>query len=114
MLIATHRCAANAPWALGIHSYVHPGRTRRMRHGLPHARRIGRGMLLLLLPFRAFGHGRTGTLVDRAVSAGTVEAARTTSVYHSRHLAVAGHISPTGIVNLSRHGMRCGSVAGGS
>src|SRR5205085_11284061 len=39
----------SAPWTLGIHPYVHPGRTRCMRHGLPHARRIGRGMLLLLL-----------------------------------------------------------------
>ena len=45
---------------LGIHPYVHPGRTRCMRHCLPHARRIGRGMLLLLFPLRAFGHGRTG------------------------------------------------------
>src|ERR1700720_614745 len=63
----------SAPWTLGIHPYVHPGRTRCMRHGLPHARRIGRGMLLLLLPLRAFGHGRTGKFVDRAVAAGTLE-----------------------------------------
>src|SRR6202795_2543149 len=60
-------------WTLGIRQYVHPGRTRCMRHGLPHARRIGRGMLLLLLPLRAFGHGRTGKFVDRAVAAGTLE-----------------------------------------
>src|SRR6195256_1480596 len=79
---------------LGIHPYVYPGRTRCMRHGLPHARRIGRGMLLLLLPFRAFGHGRTGKLVDRAVAAGTLEDPITTSVDHSRHLAVAWHIFP--------------------
>src|SRR3954451_19092910 len=84
-----------APWTLGIHSYVHPGRTRCMRHGLPHARRIGRGMLLLLLPLRAFGHSRTGKLVDRAVAAGPLEHPITTSVDHSRHLAVAGHILPT-------------------
>src|ERR1700740_2914610 len=62
---------SSAPWTLGIYPYVHPGRTRCMRHGLPHARRIGRGMLLLLLPLRAFGHGRTGKFVDRAVAAGT-------------------------------------------
>src|SRR6201994_2889574 len=65
--------ASSAPWTLGIHPYVHPGRTRCMRHGLPHARRIGRGMLLLLLPLRAFGHGRTGKFVDRAVAADTLE-----------------------------------------
>src|ERR1700730_14248455 len=64
---------SSAPWTLGIHPYVHPGRTRCMRHGLSHARRIGRGMLLLLLPLRAFGHGRTGKFVDRAVAAGTIE-----------------------------------------
>src|SRR5260370_18847414 len=64
---------SSAPWTLGIRPYVHPGRTRCMRHGLPHARRIGRGMLLLLLPLRAFGHGRTGKFVDRAVAAGTLE-----------------------------------------
>src|SRR5258707_3244681 len=51
-------------------------------------------MLLLLLPFRAFGHGRTGKLVDRAVAAGTLEDPITTSVDHSRHLAVAWHIFP--------------------
>src|SRR5258708_14192365 len=66
-----------------------------MRHGLPHARRIGRGMLLLLLPLRAFGHGRTGKFVDRAVAAGTLEDAIATSVDYSRHLAVAWHIFPT-------------------
>src|SRR5947208_3266968 len=64
---------ASAPWTLAIHAYVHPGRTRCMRHGLPHARRIGRGMLLLLLPLRAFRHGGTGKFVDRAVAAGTLE-----------------------------------------
>src|SRR5256885_13243625 len=86
---------ASAPWTLGIRPYVHPGRTRCMRHGLPHARRIGRGMLLLLLPLRAFGHGRTGKFVDRAVTAGTLEDPIATSVDHSRHLAVAWHIFPT-------------------
>src|SRR5438270_8506484 len=80
---------------LGIHPYVDPGRTRCMRHGLPHARRIGRGMLLLLLPLRAFGHGRTGKFVDRAVAAGTLEDAIATSVDYSRHLAVAWHIFRT-------------------
>src|SRR6195256_4692662 len=85
---------SRAPWTLGMHPYVYPGRTRCMRHGLPHARRIGRGMLLLLLPLRAFGHGRTGKLVDRAVAAGTLEDPITTSVDHSRHLAVAWHIFP--------------------
>src|SRR5690242_13772834 len=84
-----------APWTLGIHPYVHPGRTRCMRHGLPHARRIGRGMLLLLLPLRAFGHGRTGKFVDRAVAAGPLDHPIATSVDHSRHLAVAGHILAT-------------------
>src|SRR5712692_9132651 len=64
---------SSGPWTLGIRPYVHPGRTRCMRHGLPHARRIGRGMLLLLLPLRAFGHGRTGKFVDRAVAAGPLE-----------------------------------------
>src|SRR3954466_15274265 len=86
--------STRAPWTLGIHLYVHPGRTRCMRHGLPHARRIGRGMLLLLLPLRAFGHGRTGKFVDRALAAGTLEDPITTSVDHSRHLAVAWHILP--------------------
>src|SRR5258707_13786853 len=52
-------------------------------------------MLLLLLPFRAFGHGRTGKFVDRAVAAGTLEDPIATSVDHSRHLAVAWHIFPT-------------------
>src|SRR5436190_667355 len=52
-------------------------------------------MLLLLLPLRAFGHSRTGKLVDRAVAAGPLEHPITTSVDHSRHLAVAGHILPT-------------------
>src|SRR5215471_19171287 len=74
-------------WTLGIHPYVHPGRTRCMRHGLPHARRIGRGMLLLLLPLRAFGHGRTGKFVDRAVAAGTLENPIAAGVDPSRHLA---------------------------
>src|SRR6266478_8046669 len=86
---------SSAPWTLGIHPYVHPGRTRCMRHGLPHARRIGRGMLLLLLPLRAFGHGRTGKFVDRAVAAGTLENPIAAGVDHSRHLAVAWHIFPT-------------------
>src|SRR5712692_8177207 len=86
---------SNGPWALGIRPYVHPGRTRCMRHGLPHARRIGRGMLLLLLPLRAFGHGRTGKFVDRAVAAGTLEDPIATSADHSRHLAVAWYIFPT-------------------
>src|SRR5436190_18866960 len=85
----------SAPWTLGIHPDVHPGRTRCMRHGLPHARRIGRGMLLLLLPLRAFGHGRTGKFVDRAVAAGTLENPIAAGVDHSRHLAVAWHILPT-------------------
>src|SRR4051812_31865399 len=49
------------PGVLGIHPYVHPGRTWSMRHGLPHAGRIGRGMFLLLLPLRAFGYGGPGT-----------------------------------------------------
>src|SRR3954451_18042336 len=84
-----------APWTLGIHSYVHPGRTRRMRHNLPHARRIGRGMLLLLLPLRAFGHGRTFKFVDRAVARGTLDNPIAAGVDHSRHLAVAWHIFPT-------------------
>src|SRR5215469_4004877 len=85
----------SAPWTLGIHPHVHPGRTRCMRHGLPHARRIGRGMLLLLLPLRAFGHGRTGKFVDGAVAASTLENPIATSVDHSRNLAVAWHIFPT-------------------
>src|SRR5262249_16603873 len=66
-----------------------------MCHGLAHARRIGRGMLLLLLPLRAFGHGRTGKFVDRAVATGTLEDPITTSVDHSRNLAVPWHIFPT-------------------
>src|ERR1051325_2921170 len=78
-----------APWTLGIHPYVHPGRTRCMRHRLPHARRIGRGVLLLLLPLRAFGHGRTGKFIHRAEAPGTLDHPITTSVDHSRHLAVA-------------------------
>src|SRR6516162_5499709 len=85
---------SSAPWTLGIHPYVHAGRTRRMRHGLPHARRIGRGMLLLLLPLRAFGHGRAGKFVDRTVAAGTLENPIAAGVDHSRHLAVAWHILP--------------------
>src|SRR5215471_12718445 len=89
-------CITNAPWTLGIHPYVHPGRTRCMRHGLPHARRIGRGMLLLLLPLRAFGHGRIGKFVDRAVAAGTLENPIAAGVDHSRHLGVAWHIFPCG------------------
>src|ERR1700719_4057359 len=83
------------PGLLGIHPYVHPGRTRCMRHGLPHAWRIGRGMLLLLLPLRAVGYSRTGKFVDRAVAAGTLEHSIASSVDHSRHLAVAWHIFPT-------------------
>src|SRR5207248_4362433 len=82
------KSTSSAPWTLGIHPYVHPGRTRCMRHCLPHARRIGRGMLLLLLPLRAFGHSRTGKFVDRAVAAGPLEHPIATSVDHSRHLAV--------------------------
>src|SRR5204862_6544506 len=77
---------SRAPWTLRIRPYVHPGRTRCMRHGLPHARRIGRGMLLLLLPLRAFGHGRTGKFVDRAVAAGTLENPIAAGVDHTRHL----------------------------
>src|SRR5580698_9823913 len=80
---------------LGIHPYVHPGRTRCMRHGLPHARRIGRGVLLLLLPLRAFGHGGTGKFVYRAVAAGTLENPIAAGVDHSWHLAVAWHIFST-------------------
>src|SRR5207302_10008760 len=38
---------AIAAWTLAIHPYVHAGRTRCMLHGLRHARRVGRGMLLL-------------------------------------------------------------------
>src|SRR5436305_5495260 len=83
------------PRTLGIHAYVHPGRTRCMRHGLPHARRIGRGILLLLLPLRAFGHSRTGKFVDRAVAAGTLEHPIAASPDHARNLAVAWHIFPT-------------------
>src|SRR6266513_5888832 len=86
---------SSGPWTLGIRPYVHPGRTRCMRHGLPHARRIGRGMLLLLLPLRAFGHGHTGKFVDRAVAAGTLENPIAAGVDHSRHLTVAWHIFPT-------------------
>ena len=62
---------------------------------LPHAPRIGRGMLLLLLPLRAFGHGRTGKFVYRAVAAGTLEDPIAAGVDHSRHLLVAWHIFPT-------------------
>src|SRR5580765_2688650 len=76
---------SSAPWTLGIHPYVHPGRTRCMRHGLPHARRIGRGMLLLLLPLRAFGHGRAGKFVDRAVAAGALDDPIAAVADHSRH-----------------------------
>src|SRR5438874_7784289 len=86
---------SGAPWTLGIHPYVHPGRTRCMRHGLPHARRLGRGMLLLLLPLRAFGHGRTGKFVDRAVAAGTLENPIAAGLDDARHLAVAWHIFTT-------------------
>src|ERR1700746_2044078 len=74
---------------LGVHPYVHPGRTRCVRHGLPHARRIGRGVLLLLLPLRTFGHGPTSKFVDGAVAAGTLDDPIATSVDHARHLAVA-------------------------
>src|SRR5216117_2423611 len=42
----TRNVSILADQALGIRPYVHPGRTRCMRHGLPHARRIGRGVLL--------------------------------------------------------------------
>src|SRR4051794_7827163 len=80
---------------LGIHPYVHPGRTRCMRHSLPHARRIGRGMLLLLLPLRAFGHGRTGKFVDRAVAAGTLENPIAAGVDHSPPPAGGRHIFPS-------------------
>src|SRR5258708_4861641 len=66
-----------------------------MRHGLPHPLRIPRGMLLLLLPLRAFGHGRAGKLVDRAVSAGTLDDPIATRVDHSRHLAVTWYIFAT-------------------
>src|SRR5256885_1461905 len=86
---------SSAPWTLRIHPYVHPRRTWCMRHGLPHARRIGRGMLLLLFPLRAFGHGRTGEFVNRAVAAGTLENPIAAGVDHPRHLAVAWHILPT-------------------
>src|ERR1700685_3833018 len=84
--------SASAPRTLGMDPYVHPGRTRCMRHGLPHSRRIGRGMLLLLLPLRAFGHGRTGKFVDRAVAAGALENPIAAGVDHSRHLAIAWDI----------------------
>src|SRR6202795_4567561 len=76
---------SSGPWTLGIRPYVHPGRTRCMRHGLPHARRIGRGMLLLLLPLRAFGHSCAGKFVDRAVAAGTLEDPIAAGVAHSPH-----------------------------
>src|SRR5689334_7461687 len=85
----------SAPWPLGIHPYVHPRRARCMRHGLPHARRIGRGMLLLLLPLRAFRHGGAGKFVDRAVAAGALENPIAAGADHSRHLAIAWHIFPT-------------------
>src|SRR5207237_1884750 len=88
-VIGLTKWTSSASWTLGIRPYVHPGRTRCMRHGLPHARRIGRGMLLLLPPLRAFGHGRTGKFVDRAVAAATLEDPIATSVDYSRHLAVA-------------------------
>ena len=77
------------------HPHVHPRGTRCMRHGLPHARRIRRRMLLLLLPLRAFGRGRPGKFVDRAVAAGTLENPIAAGADHSRHLAVAWHILPT-------------------
>src|SRR4051812_27125073 len=81
-----------APWSLGIHPNVHPGRTRCMRHDLPHARRIGGGMFLLLLPLLAFGHYRTGKFIDCTVPDSTLDHPITTSVDHSRHLAVARYI----------------------
>src|ERR1700759_1289792 len=84
----------SAPWTLGIHPYVNPGRTRCMRHGLPHARRIGRGMLLLLLPLRTFGHSCAGKFVDRAVAAGSLGDSIAAGVDYSRHLTVAWHILP--------------------
>src|SRR3954469_18134379 len=52
-------------------------------------------MLLLPFPLRAFGHGRTLKFIDRAVAAVTLDHPITTSVDHSRHLAVAWHIFPT-------------------
>src|SRR5437660_12490627 len=63
---------SSAPWTLGIHLYVHPGRTRCMRHGLPPAPRIGRGLLLLLLPLPGFRHGRTLKFVALTFPAGTL------------------------------------------
>src|SRR2546421_9622800 len=66
-----------------------------MRHSLPHARRIGRRMLLLLLPLRAFGHGRTGKLVDRAIVAGALEDPIAAGGDNARHPAIdPGKIFP--------------------
>src|SRR2546423_2242479 len=57
---------------LGINTRVHPSRPWSMRHRLPHARGMGRRVLLLLLPRRAFGDGGTGKLIDRGVPAGAL------------------------------------------
>src|SRR5262249_61876832 len=43
-----------------------------MRHRLPHARGMGRRMLLLLLPLCAFGDGGTGKLIDGGIPAGAL------------------------------------------
>src|ERR1051326_4372219 len=91
-MTASLRCWLAGSKTLGVHPYVHPGRTRCMRHGLPHARRMGRGMLLLLLPLRAFGHGRTLEFVDRAVTASPLDHPITTSVDYARHFSVPRHI----------------------
>src|ERR1700741_5341823 len=66
-------------------------------------------MLLLLLPFRAFWHGRAGKFVHRAVAAGTLENPIAAGVDHSRHLPVAWHILPTVLcvprrIDLGGHG----------
>src|SRR5262245_65730811 len=77
---------------LGINTRVHPSRPWRMRHRLPHARGMGRRMLLLLLPLCAFGDGGTGKLIDGGIPAGALVHPITAGINHPRHLPVAWNI----------------------
>src|SRR5262245_16608062 len=77
---------------LGINARVHASRPWRMRHRLPHARGMGRRMLLLLLPRCAFGDGGTGKLIDRGIPAGALVHPIAAGINHPRHLPVAWNI----------------------
>src|SRR5437870_11904395 len=80
-----------------------------MRHRLPHARGMGRRMLLLLLPLRAFGDGGTGKLIDRGIPAGALVDSIAAGIYHPWHLAIAWNIFvvvPSVPLRLDRGGHR--------